>query len=90
MTDNNNEYEEMEKAVESAFNEATDNILAEAGIHRIDKLELIRLVFAIEMIQILDSIVKERKDWSKDYIDGFLHARAEVKNRFTKGLQEKE
>ena len=88
MTNNNNEYEEMENAVENALREATDNILAESGIHRLNKLDLIKLVHSIEILKMLDELEKQLKSesYSKDYLGGFRHARAEIKEHFTKGI----
>jgi hypothetical protein len=89
VTNNSNEYEEMENAVEDALREATDNILAEEGIHRLTKLEAIQLVHSIEILKMLDELEKQLKDesYSKDYLGGLRHARAEIKERFTKGIR---
>ena len=88
MTNDNNEYEEMENAVENALREATDNILAESGIHRLSKLDLLKLFHSIEIIKMLDELEKqlENESYSKDYLGGFKHARAEIKEHFTKGI----
>ena len=88
MTNDNNEYEEMENAVENALREATDNILAESGIHRLSKLDLLKLFHSIEIIKMLDELEKqlENESYYKDYLGGFKHARAEIKEHFTKGI----
>lgn len=89
MTNNSNEYEEMENAVEDALREATDNILAEEGVYRLTKLDAIQLVHSIEILKMLDELEKQLKDesYSKDYLGGLRHARAEIKKRFTKGIR---
>jgi hypothetical protein len=89
VTNNSNEYEEMENAVEDALREATDNILAEEGVYRLTKLDAIQLVHSIEILKMLDELEKQLKDesYSKDYLGGLRHARAEIKERFTKGIR---
>ncbi len=76
MTNDNNEFEEMEKVVDSVF--------AEEGIYSLNKLEAIKLVLSIEIIKMLDELEKqlENESYSKDYLGGFKHARAEIKNRW--------
>lgn len=76
MTNDSNEFEEMEKVVDSVF--------AEEGIYSLNKLEAIKLVLSIEIIKMLDELEKqlENESYSKDYLGGLKHARAEIKNRW--------
>ncbi len=80
MINNNNEFEEMEKAVDSVF--------AEEGLYSLNKLEAIQLVHSIEILKMLDELEKQLKNesYSKDYLGGLRHARAEIKNRYSKGI----
>jgi len=76
VTNDSNEFEEMEKVVDSVF--------AEEGIYSLNKLEAIKLVLSIEIIKMLDELEKqlENESYSKDYLGGLKHARAEIKNRW--------
>ncbi len=76
MTNDNNEFEEMEKLVDSVF--------AEEGIYSLTKLDAVKLSLSIEIIKMLDELEKqlENESYSKDYLGGFKHARAEIKNRW--------
>ena len=76
MTNDNNEFEEMEKLVDSVF--------AEEGIYSLTKLDAVKLSLSIEIIKMLDELEKqlENESYSKDYLGGLRHARAEIKNRW--------
>lgn len=76
MTNDNNEFEEMEKLVDSVF--------AEEGIYSLTKLDAVKLSLSIEIIKMLDELEKqlENESYSKDYLGGLKHARAEIKNRW--------
>ena len=76
MTNDSNEFEEMEKLVDSVF--------AEEGIYSLTKLDAVKLSLSIEIIKMLDELEKqlENESYSKDYLGGLKHARAEIKNRW--------
>jgi hypothetical protein len=76
VTNDNNEFEEMEKVVDSVF--------AEEGIYSLTKFDAMKLVFSIETIKMLDELEKqlENESYSKDYLGGLKHARDEIKNRW--------
>ena len=76
MTNDNNEFEEMEKLV--------DSVLAEEGIYSLTKLDAVKLSLSKEIIKMLDELEKqlENESYSKDYLGGLKHARAEIKNRW--------
>jgi hypothetical protein len=76
VTNDNNEFEEMEKLVDSVF--------AEEGIYSLTKLDAVKLSLSIEIIKMLDELEKqlENESYSKDYLGGLKHARAEIKNRW--------
>jgi len=76
VTNDNNEFEEMEKLVDSVF--------AEEGIYSLTKLDAVKLSLSIEIIKMLDEVEKqlENESYSKDYLGGLKHARAEIKNRW--------
>jgi hypothetical protein len=76
VTNDSNEFEEMEKLVDSVF--------AEEGIYSLTKLDAVKLSLSIEIIKMLDELEKqlENESYSKDYLGGLKHARAEIKNRW--------
>ena len=51
MTNDNNEFEEMEKLVDSVF--------AEEGIYSLTKLDAVKLSLSIEIIKMLDELEKQ-------------------------------
>jgi hypothetical protein len=76
VTNDNNEFEEMEKVVDSVF--------AEEGIYSLTKLDAVKLSLSIEIIKMLDEVEKqlENESYSKDYLGGLKHARDEIKKRW--------
>ena len=78
MTENN-EYEEMKAAVDEAMKNSP---------HVLSKLDLIETFLSIDIIKMLDelSIKLAKENYSKDYFGGLKHARAEIKDQYSRGL----